>query len=116
MYTDIVRRKSQTPNYAYKDKIIKIKTNDHEISNIFVSNVPDVDKTQKPRKFDEVVEKNVLNMPPIIYKEFDPEVIRTFEKVNKNNDLNYIQHRSIIKKIEYPIPAVVQDRIMLKRL
>ena len=116
MHSELNTRKSQTPNYAYKDQIIKIKTNEHTISEIFTSNVPDFDDTMKPRKFDEVVEKNVLNMPPIIYKEFDPKVVRTFEKVNKNNDLNFIQTRSIVKKIEHPIPIVEQDRIVLKRL
>jgi hypothetical protein len=116
MYSELSTRKSQTPNYAYKDDIIKIKTNEHAISDIFISNVPDFDDTMKPRNFDEVIEKNVLNMPPIIYKDFDPKIVRTFEKVNKNNDLNFIQTKSIVKKIEHPIPMVVQDRIILKRL
>jgi hypothetical protein len=116
MYNEISTRTSQNPNYVYKDDIIKIKTNQHSISEIFTSNVPDFDDTIKPRTFDDIIEKNVLNMPPIIYKEFDPKVIRTFQTVNKNNDLNFIPIRSIVKRIENPIPPVEQDRIILKRL
>jgi hypothetical protein len=116
MYNEISTRTSQKQNYVYKDDIIKIKTNQHSISEIFTSNVPDFDDTIKPRTFDDIIEKNVLNMPPIIYKEFDPKVIRTFQTVNKNNDLNFIPIRSVVKRMVNPIPTVEQDRIILKRL
>ena len=69
-----------------------------------------------PRTFESVIEKNILNMPPIIEKEFSPDVKITFEKIGKNNELNFIENRATNREIEIPIIPTISNKTVLKRL
>ena len=69
-----------------------------------------------PRTFESVIEKNILNMPPIIEREFSPEVKITFEKIGKNNELNFIENKITNREIEIPINPIISNKTILKRM
>jgi hypothetical protein len=69
-----------------------------------------------PRTFESVYEKNILNMPPVFEKEFNPKIIRVFEKIGKNNELNFIQNKVTNREIDIPITPVTSSKTILKRL
>ena len=110
------RRPSQKPNYMFEKKTDTIKVDTAQLSDIYITNVQKVDKMTGPRTFDSVFEKNILNMPPVFEREFTPEIVRTFEKIGKNNDLNFIQNKATNREIEIPITPVVSTKTILKRL
>ena len=110
------RRPSQKPNYMFDKKMDTIKVDPAQLSDIYITNVQKVDKMTGPRTFDSVYEKNILNMPPVFEREFTPEIVITFEKIGKNNDLNFIQNKATNREIEIPITPVISTKTVLRRL
>jgi hypothetical protein len=110
------RRPSQKPNYTFEKKLDTIKVDTAQLSDIYITNVQKVDNMTGPRTFDSVFEKNILNMPPVFEREFTPEVVRTFQKIGKNNDLNFIQNKATNREIEIPITPVISTKTVLRRL
>jgi hypothetical protein len=109
-------RSSQKPNYNNEKTSNTIKVDTPQLSGMYITNVQKVVKTGGPKTFESVIEKNILNMPPVIEREFEPDVIRVFDKIGKNNDLNFIQIKSNYKKIDTPFEPVFSNKTILKRL
>jgi hypothetical protein len=109
------RRSSQKPNNAF-EKTDTIKVDTPQLSEIYITNVQKIDNMTGPRTFESVIEKNILNMPPVIEKEFTPKIIRTFEKIGKNNELNFIQNKATNREIDIPIPPTISNKTILKRM
>jgi len=110
------RRPSQKPNYMFEKKTDTIKVDSRQLSEIYITNVQKTDNMTGPRTFESVIEKNILNMPPIFEREFDPAVVRTFEKIGKNNDLNFIENKATNREIDIPIPPIISKKTILTRL
>ena len=110
------RRPSQKPNYMFEKKTDAIKVDTPQMSDIHITNVIPVDKMTGPRTFEKPIKKNILNMPPVSQKEFTPAVIHTFEKIGKNNDLNFIESKTTNREIDFPIPPVISSKTIFKRL
>jgi len=109
------QRPSQKPNYMFeKQNTIKVDT--PQLSDIHITNVIPIDNNIYPRVFEDPNEKNILNMPPIIEKDFEKKIIRTFEKIGNNNNLNFIKNRNTSRQIDLPIVPVTSSKTILKRL
>jgi hypothetical protein len=55
-------------------------------------------------------------MPRIFEREFTPQIIRTFNKLDKNNELNFIQNKVTNREIELPITPVASSKTIIKRM
>ena len=110
------RRPSQKPNYAFEKKTDTIKVDTAQLQDTYITKVQKIDKMSGPREFDDVYEKNILNMPPILEREFTPSIIRTFNKLDKNNELNFIQNKVTNREIEIPITPVASSKTIIKRM
>jgi len=110
------RRPSQKPNYMFEKKIDTIEVNTSQLPEIYITNVKQIDNMTGPRTFEAVIEKNILNMPPVFEREFSPDVVRVFEKIGKNNDLNFIENKATNREIDIPIPPIISKKTVLKRL
>ena len=110
------RRPSQKPNYMFEKNTDTIKVDSQQLSDIYITNVQKTDNMTGPRTFESVIEKNILNMPPIIEREFSPEVKITFEKIGKNNELNFIENKITNREIEIPINPIISNKTILKRM
>jgi hypothetical protein len=93
-----------------------IKVDTAQLQDIYITNVQKIDKMSGPREFEDVYEKNILNMPPIFEREFTPQIIRTFNKLDKNNELNFIQNKVTNREIELPITPVASSKTIIKRM
>jgi hypothetical protein len=111
-----LRRPSQKPNSMFEKKIDVIKVDTPQLSDIHITNVQKVENSDTPRTFESVFEKNILNMPPVFEKEFNPKIIRFFDKIGKNNELNFIEVKSTHKIIDVPILPTISNKTILKRL
>jgi hypothetical protein len=110
-----IRRPSQKPNYMFeKQNTIKIDT--PQLSDIYITNVIPKDNNIYPRVFEDPNEKNILNMPPVIEKDYEKKIIRTFEKIGNNNNLNFIVNKNTSRQIDLPIVKVASSKTVLKRL
>lgn len=110
------RRPSQKPNYMFEKNTDTIKVDSQQLSDIYITNVQKTDNMTGPRTFESVIEKNILNMPPIIEREFSPDVKITFEKIGKNNELNFIENKITNREIEIPINPIISNKTILKRM
>jgi len=109
-----IRRPSQKPNYMFeKQNTLKIDT--PQLSDIYITNVIKKDNNIYSRVFEEVNEKNILNMPPVIEKDYEKKIIRTFEKIGNNNDLNFIENKNTKRQIDLPIVPVTSSKTVIKR-
>jgi hypothetical protein len=100
----------------FEKKIDVIKVDTPQLSDIHITNVQKVENSDTPRTFESVFEKNILNMPPVFEKEFNPKIIRFFDKIGKNNELNFIEVKSTHKIIDVPILPTISNKTILKRL
>jgi hypothetical protein len=97
-----------------KQNTIKIDT--PQLSDIYITNVIPKDNNIYPRVFEDPNEKNILNMPPVIEKDYEKKIIRTFEKIGNNNNLNFIVNKNTSRQIDLPIVKVASSKTVLKRL
>jgi hypothetical protein len=110
-----ITRASQKPNYMFEKKS-PLKIDGKQISEVFITDVTSKKKIIRPRVFEDLTEKNTLNMPPVIEKDFNPKNIITFEKIGHNNELNFIEVKNTVREIVHPIAKVDSTKTILKRL
>jgi hypothetical protein len=115
MDSSYIRRPSVKPNYTF-EKTSQLKVDTEQLSEFYNTNVVSKTNVLRPRNFDEVIEKNVLEMPPIIEKDFDAKFINPIVKIGKTNELNFTETRTTPRNIEIPIFQVVSNKTVLKRL
>jgi hypothetical protein len=115
MDSSYIRRPSVKPNYTF-EKTSQLKVDTEQLSEFYNTNVVSKTSVLRPRNFNEVIEKNVLEMPPIIEKDFDPKFINPIVKIGKTNELNFTETKTNPRNIEIPIFQVVSNKTVLKRL